>query len=102
MSDPSDHDEALNLPLAGRSKPAEAGFGRGSQKPSHLPENAITFSTLPQGEGSLQDDVTERRLSAPLAPPAGLSFLSATEDADAMCVWDGDAVVCMPLTNRKD
>ncbi|MGV8841164.1 MAG: hypothetical protein ACWA6X_12790 [Bauldia sp.] len=50
----------------------------------------------------MQDDVKERRLSAPLAPPAGLSFLSATEDADAMCVWDGDAVVCMPLTNRKD
>jgi hypothetical protein len=47
----------LNLPLAGRSKPAsvgDAGFGRGcvAARMKPLPESADAFSTLPQVGGS--------------------------------------------------
>jgi len=31
-----------------------------------------------------------------------IAFGAVTVDADAMCVWDGDAVVCAPVTNDKD
>lgn len=31
-----------------------------------------------------------------------IAFGAVTVDEDAMCVWDGDAVVCTPVTNDKD
>ncbi|MCC6736796.1 MAG: hypothetical protein IT534_11815 [Bauldia sp.] len=47
---------------------------------------------------------------APAAKPVPLfgagagpiAFGAVTEDAEAMCVWDGDAVVCTPVTTDKD
>lgn len=36
------------------------------------------------------------------AVPGGIAFGAVTEDADAMCVRDGDAVVCTPVSNDKD
>ena len=45
-------------------------------------------------------------VKAPLATPApafgtGVTFAALPQDIDAMCVWDGDAVVCAPATNDK-
>ena len=33
--------------------------------------------------------------------PGAITFGAAPEDLDAMCVWDGDAVVCTPVKNDK-
>ncbi|MCW5718535.1 MAG: hypothetical protein KIS68_11970 [Bauldia sp.] len=41
--------------------------------------------------------------AAPTAPAfgTGVTFAALPQDLDAMCVWDGDAVVCAPVTNDK-
>jgi hypothetical protein len=35
------------------------------------------------------------------ALPGAITFGALPQDDDAMCVWDGDAVVCTPAKNDK-
>lgn len=62
----------------------------------------MTVVTRPPQLPTAEPPKPEGATPKPLFEVAGVvTFASLPQDGDAMCVWDGDAVVCTPSTKDE-